>query len=70
MKSYILAKPRTRFVQGTEYGTLDVAVVNGEWLAFESFEDAYDYWRSELALDSRYFILEWVGWEGGRIASK
>jgi len=70
MKSYMLAKPRTRFVQGAEYGTLDVAVVDGDWLAFYTFEDAYAYWNDELALDSRYFIFEWVGWEGGRLPSK
>lgn len=67
---YIVVKPRTRFVQGAEYGTLDAAVVNGDWLPFKTFDEAFAYLTDELNGDSRYFIFEWVGTERGRIPNK
>lgn len=70
MKSYMLAKPRTRYVQGAEYGTLDVEVVNGAWMSFKTFDEAFAYLRDELNGDSRYFIFEWVGTEYGRITKE
>lgn len=81
---YIVIKPRTRYVRSEHFGTLDAVVAPHKtylrdtdeykmfdsWMPFDTFEDAYDYWRDELALDCRYFIFEWVGWEGGRLTDK
>ena len=78
---YVLLKPRTRFIESEDYGTLDAIVTetsgvyantgepyrHNDWMPFKTFDEAYAYLRDELASDPRYFIFEWVGTEYGRL---